>query len=576
MRKEISLNASTAGRSDRAAFTLVEMLVSIGLMLLVMSLFAEIFSLAVTAMTTQIGLAKNDQRARTAFIVIDNDLKRMSFRALDGQQGIVPLVPGLRYNGVHAGSQQQGYIYYSENNPVDDTEDVLQFTVMGSQQSNRYPGQLVDYYGRANSLTPSGVNDDPRFWSDQPDWDDGTNRDGVSVSGQAEVTYFLRHGTLYRRTLLLRDATSTPDNLQPFETNNQQRSQPAVLIGGVPTDLMRSAASSPPAPVTGYTGNFYSDFDYSAHYGNSPYDPSFQVAIFHGSLNNSADGNWPLGVPHFRFGHSSSSGRPREYFVSGGTDYFFGRYTHEETSNTNFQYPQSITGNVFGRNDFDLNFYLATGRLDKFADGSRRGTDILMNNVHSFDVEIWDDRANRFVDIGSTNANDFLPANNLNTNYGPIKPNAGQVNVFDTWHSLTPGELSPLNAGVIGTGQAPYVPKNRDISTILPWAPAQTYNVGDPVKPISAALHFNGAIYYVCRPKNGLTGLSDATTEPTWPKDAIVGASEGPDTTGINWDVIDNRKPIRALRIIIRFRDPNSDQMRQMTMVHSFNEDLDE
>lgn len=565
MRKENLINNTTR---RRPAFTLVEMLVSVGLMLLVMSLFAEIFSLAVTAMTTQIGMAKNDQRARTAFIVIDNDLKRMSYRQIDGQQGIVPLVPGLNYSEEDAAQLQRGYVYYSENNPADDTDDVLQFTVIGTQESNRYPGQIVDHYGKARLLSPSGA-------SDQPDWDDGTPGDGVSVSEQAEVVYFLRHGTLYRRTLLLRDATNIPNNLVTFDKSHKQKlAQPAHVVLGVPIDLMRAPSTSPPAPVIGYARNFYSDFDYSAHYGDSPYDSAFQVAIFHGSLSNNATDNWPLGVPHFRFGHHPTAGKPREYFVSGSTDYFFGRYTHEETSNTNFQYPQNNSGNVFGRNDFDLNFYLATGRLDLFANGPRRGTDILMNNVHSFDVEIWDEGANSFVDIGASGG-DFSSGNNLNPNYGPIKPNAGQVNVFDTWHSLTAPELGPLGASVIGTGQAPYVPKTSAISAIPTWQPNQIYNVGDRVKPTLPALHFNGAIYYECKPKGGgPTGASEAT-EPTWPTDVAIGASEGPTATGINWKVVDNRKPIKALRIIIRFRDPNSDQMRQMTMVHSFNEDLE-
>ncbi len=597
MRKEFLIKTRTAHRMNRAAFTLPEMLVAVGLMLLVMSLFAEIFSLAVTAMTTQVGLAKNDQRARTAFIVIDNDLKRMSYRPIDGQQGIVPLVPGLRYKGEEAAPEQQGYIYYSENNPLDDTDDVLQFTIFGQQQNNRYPEQNLDYYGRANSLSPSGARD-------QPDWDDGTPGDGVSVSKQAEVVYFLRHGTLYRRTLLLRDATATPNELLAIDNDDQKKAQPATFVTvteagedyDLPFDLMN-----------GYGGNFYLDFDYSAHYGTSPYDsdllaflalpsspslppglspPTNNVALFHGTLSNSTQtNNWPLGVPHFRFGFSAyknpsnpptiSDGRPREYFASGGVDYFFGRYTHEETSNANFQYPDNNSSNVFTRNDFDLTIYQNTGRLDVFANGPRRGTDILMNNVQSFDVEIWDERASRFVDIGSTElvGQDFSTVNNLNPNYGPIKPNRvgplasnpDEVNVFDTWHSLTTAQLTSLNATIVGTGQAPYVPKVTNPASVGTWTPGP-YTVGTLVKPTTPG-RINNAILYRC------TIPGTAVTEPSWNTDVTVG--EFVDGDGIGWQIIDNRRPIKALRIIIRFHDPNSDQMRQVTIVHSFNEDLE-
>ncbi len=581
MRKELSFNTKTELRISRAAFTLPEMLVAVGLMLLVMSLFAEIFSLAVTAMTTQVGLAKNDQRARTAFIVIDNDLKRMSYRPLDGHKGIVPLVPGLKYNGEDAGPQQQGYIYYSENNPLDDTDDVLQFTILGSQDNNRYPDQNLNYYGRASSLTSNSA------VRDQPDWDDGTPGDNVSVSEQAEVVYFLRHGTLYRRILLLRNATSIPNNLQEFDSNNDQKlAQPAVFSGGNPVDLM-----------IGYSGNFYSDFDYSAHFGTSPYDgdlsppPSSpnQVAIFHGSLSNTATNNWPLGVPHFRFGHHPLTGIPREYFTTAGNDYFFGRYTHEETSNTNFQYPDNNSGNVFGRNDFNLNFYQNTGRLDVFANGSRRGSDILMNNVQSFDVEIWDEAARRFVDIGNSGGH-FSTANNLNSAYGPIKPNAGQVNVFDTWHSAYNMNALFPDQSNIGSRQPPYVPKNITAGVGV-WQVDTQYSVGARVIPSAsyrsnvANEHdlINGAVYYECVVSGWSAELPG--DEPNWPRDTTVTGSfsDGPNTIAgppahsppAVWKLVDNRRPIRALRIIIRFHDPNSDQMRQVTIVHSFNDDLE-
>ncbi len=579
MHKENSLKISESRQSfgltsrGRTAFTLPEMLVSVGLMLLVMSLFAEIFSLAVTAMTTQIGLAKNDQRARTAFVVIDNDLKRISYRPINDHRGIVPLVPGLKFNGEDASPAQAGYIYYSENNPADETDDVLQFTIYGGQKNNRYPEQNLDYYGRAGLLTPAGARH-------QPDWDDGTPGDNVSVSKQAEIVYFLRNGTLYRRVVLLRDANSIPNNLQDFvQSNNQKLAQPAHVTGGDPIDLMRPPSGSNPLP--GYTGNFYSNFDYSAHFGNSPYDSDLstppgspnRVAVFHGSLSNSATDNWPLGVPNFRFGFYHSIGRPREFITDGTNSFFMGRFTHEETSNTNFGYPQYIpANNPFSRDDYNVNTFLATGRLDLYANGSRRGADILMNNVQSFDVEIWDERANGgvggFVDIGASGG-DFSTTNNLNGGFGSTNNSSGSVyyrNVFDTWHSLDSTQLNLLNVGVIGTGQAPYVPKVINPSTVGAWAANTTYAFGDLVRPAVPGL-INNALLYRCRTP-GISGGTDPFTNPDAVGDPI------PDGAVI-WEVVDNRRPIKALRIIIRFHDPNSDQMRQMTMVHSFNEDLE-
>ncbi|WP_339748560.1 prepilin-type N-terminal cleavage/methylation domain-containing protein, partial [uncultured Rubinisphaera sp.] len=312
------------GLSARSGFTLTEMLVAVGLLLVIMLIFSQIFSLAVTAMTRQKGLANNDQRARTAFTVLDADLKRMSYRSVPGQGGIVPLVPGLRYNGEASATEQQGYIYYSENDPNLDTDDVLQFTVDASVTgkypgAQRYAGQnVLPYYGRGLSLLgPSPPSLSLSVLRDQPDWDDGTPGDNVGSSEKAEVAYFLRNGTLYRRVCLLRNnKVGVPINMAEFDQGNQTAlSQPAFRFptpindGGVdkyyPYDLMRT-----------YSGNFYTDFDYSAHYDESPYDsiitsiytsvppPTFgtNLAVFHGSLSNAATDNYPLGVPYYRFG----------------------------------------------------------------------------------------------------------------------------------------------------------------------------------------------------------------------------------------------------------------------------------
>lgn len=617
------------GLSARSGFTLTEMLVAVGLLLVIMLIFSQIFSLAVTAMTRQKGLANNDQRARTAFTVLDADLKRMSYRSVPGQGGIVPLVPGLRYNGEASATEQQGYIYYSENDPNLDTDDVLQFTVDASVTgkypgAQRYAGQnVLPYYGRGLSLLgPSPPSLSLSVLRDQPDWDDGTPGDNVGSSEKAEVAYFLRNGTLYRRVCLLRNnKVGVPINMAEFDQGNQTAlSQPAFRFptpindGGVdkyyPYDLMRT-----------YSGNFYTDFDYSAHYDESPYDsiitsiytsvppPTFgtNLAVFHGSLSNAATDNYPLGVPYYRFGFNNDTntpanmrGRPREFIAAAdGSTAFHGRYTHEETSHAAFQYPHALTSNVFARSNFDVATFRATGRVPTFAGGPRRGADILMSNVHSFDVQVWDANAfggvGGFVNIGDGNSVDFAPAARLNngpTGYGSIdgindgSPIAADGNnVLDTWHSVADINTT-LGLQPVGTGQAPFVPK-INTSAIPDWQPTTTYNVGDIVVPSNAYRtnpannysRVNRAVYYRCVYSDDGSGnpgpppgQSDATELANWPTDVLVGPIA--EANGeIQWQIVDNRKPIRALRVIIRFIDPLSRQLRQVTMVHSLNED---
>src|SRR5262245_18697896 len=59
---------------SRGGFTLVEMLVAVGLVVLMMVLFASIFQLATGTMTTQKGISENDQRVRLVVSALRGDL----------------------------------------------------------------------------------------------------------------------------------------------------------------------------------------------------------------------------------------------------------------------------------------------------------------------------------------------------------------------------------------------------------------------------------------------------------------------------------------------------------------------
>lgn len=621
----------------RPGFTLTEMLVAVTLLLVIMTIFAQIFQIAVTSMTRQKGMANNDQRSRTALSIIDADLKRMSYRPIEGHQGIVPLVPGIRYDELYAASDQRGYFYYSENNPDDDTDDVLQFTIdttlLGeTKSSKRYAGQSqLPLFGKAVTILDANGN----ARRDQPDWDDGI-RDGISQSRWAEVSYFLRHGTLYRRVMLLRDTDDgVPFSMENIDRGNKRRlAQPGYRIDAdTAYDMMWD-----------YTGNFYSDFDFSAHHDNSPYDPSApEVAVFHSTLSNEPQNNWPLGVPHYRFGFYHANGLPREYITDGTNNYFMGRFTHEETSHPNFGYPQFYLG-PGNPHPFNLSFnvarFIATGRLER-ADGepgflnnlpdSRRGTDVVMSNVVGFDVKIWDESANNFagafVDIDHRRMRDFGARNNLgqrhfheNPNFGPTNETGAPVhrNVLDSWHS------SFSDAGVPGFTESnnPHPPKTPIIYHPF-WMDPST-PPGDPTEPPPPYAPANRLVprwqsgvvplidgMLVFPSRNDLpyshyikwraefqkplpNGLFLGDEPPQWDPgepdffmhsidliDISLGAripdpndynDDGSMTPDVIWVAEDNRKPIRAIQITIRYLDPMSDLLRQQTMIHSFNE----
>lgn len=485
----------------RAGFTLVEMLVAVALVLIMMTMFAEIFTLATSSMSKQKGLAELDQRQRLMSTLLRDDLRQRSFRNLFAYHPLDNPINILSANrpGNVAFDVRQGYFYISENDPENDGDDVIQWTVTRTDGSLFYgrTAELIDTLGNGASTNPN-----------QPEADDGAAFGeglGVGTSPSAEVSYFLRNGTLYRRVLLIRrktDATASDNPSTPGGT-------PLVQTG---TGVYPVATTSPSGYyVYGANGanRYPRDFDYSATHEYVPPPamsppPSAPVRILGEteSLSNTpvAGIGVSLGQPKNRFGFQRPTGLGGTYPVGLPFEYigttFIGRYTHEETSHPAFGYPGDLGAGadlILASGD-DTNPYTRTaglavspnGVVTLYADGSREGEDILLTNVQNFDVKVWDPGASlgpdgaygiaginddglgavddaaelgwpgsddgAFVDIGHTGIGFFSQTNNLNAAYGPA---AAGNRCFDTWHA----DFGPaFMATKISMGYAPFRP----------------------------------------------------------------------------------------------------------------------
>src|ERR1700733_6754172 len=118
------LELAGAARRSRLAsgFTLIEILVVLALTLVMMSMFATIFSMTGTFVTKQKGIGENDQSARILTTVLKTDLEARTMLLL------APFHPNMSALGDDS-TNRLGYFYVSENDPTDDTDDLLQFTV---------------------------------------------------------------------------------------------------------------------------------------------------------------------------------------------------------------------------------------------------------------------------------------------------------------------------------------------------------------------------------------------------------------------------------------------------------------
>ncbi len=552
---------SHSAASVRRGFTLVEMMVSVGLVVLMMSLFAQVFQIAAGTLTLQKGITENDQRERMLDTILRADLDKRTYRDVRA-----------------CDPTESGYFYISENNPNDDTDDVLQFTIRTTNiQKNTDQSRL---YGSAISLT-NVKPVDPNI--NQPDAEDP--QPFTSSASAGEVSYFLRNGNLYRRVLMIRERLNLNFPAQPTNSSGTQ-----LISGPYPS----GAAGLPVTPT-----RFWRDFDFSAYWNTNAVpatcffhsDPeSLDLTGFpattksFGFANNS---QYSLGFPAGRFGHDplNALGNPREYAnVWGGTSYagavFFGRFTKQETASDAFVYPGNLYAlpaqppphtpmdsvltlgsnlSGIGQEGVMINYASPTAVAPVLPAYPRRSEDLLLSHVHSFDVKIWDTGLNgpghapaplpnppivpyytgaQFVDLGNTTAlvnpaggpaaSPYALQCNNNTAYGnhPSCPNPnGYGNCFDTWH-ISIGPIAP------------------NANAILP-----PYLLGPDQRPGIANYDDDG---------NGITDINGAGQ---WDIGEIGAAGS------------DDTPRIQAIQITIRYLDVSSNQLRQVTIQHSLVDD---
>lgn len=625
--------------SGKAGFTLVEMLVAVGLVLLMMTLFAEVFQLATGSMTKQKGISENDQRARLLVTTLRSDLSKRTFRNVLAFQPPPP-APDSSIRAMNPdadpsiGQTRRGYFYISENDPGSDIDDVLQFTFKTPPQESpligrarRLPVLPVDAQGISTTTYSFDLN--------QPDADDGlvaswtiTNSSGTILlpaamnpdqylgylpgasanmtgnnlgsSTTGEVVYFVRNGNLYRRVMLVREPLFDTQTPQPPDTAHVNPTTDPTL--SLPATSPAVLPAGPYALQGGgsYVSNFWSDFDYSAYFNNNT--PTFASVR---DLENSAGRvtMFPIAQPYYRFGFQFSSGRPIEFLTNGST--FIGRFTHEETSSfslatgTGFLYPGALTGAGLSPYDLAFNGTLiddtdATGvpnnpngvvddyEVPNGVAGTRTAEDLLMQNVHAFDIKVFDDHPSvyRFVDLGTeagfysqtftgrTTASHGGPVTivpqvpsavaysaigvwgNQNTGYGPrvnptYPPFTAGNRCFDTWdHNL--GQL----ANVVGSDQPPFRP--------VDFGPDQlpgTANVDDDGNDI---IDVHRQFYPIGHPSDDTTGMVP---------DPLNGQYDEGEIGYPNTD--DNVHPLRSVQIHIRYLDITSNLVRDLTIVHS-------
>jgi prepilin-type N-terminal cleavage/methylation domain-containing protein len=652
--------SQTSRPIQRRGFTLIEMMISVTLVLLMMLMFAEIFELASDSMTLQRALADNDQKVRAFTTVLRGDLQKRSF------ERVFPYHPKENID-VQSESfgPRRGYLYISLNDPDNAIDNLLQFTTLTTIR-NENPDE-TPYYGNAVGLVSTDptlanvgqVQSHIRRNSQQPEHDDGELQlNFAGASKAAEIAYYVRGGRLYRRTILIRDpisvaGTSTAQPRLTWETvSGQPEATPIeylrhVSVGATPFRVQTingQYAKYDPSIAVGasLSDDYWEDFSFSAYAAFAAGGPDGAMLLDERALANDQInlGAASLGLTNivgapascYRFGFDQATGISREFSTStpGTPGFFFvGRLTAEEMSHGDFNFPQNGStafGNPTTNGDNPMSYLwpLTDANSDDVVDefdsvggirGSRRGEDLLLSNVHAFEIDIWDDRIGGFVQPGHSLTDaagefgDYHRGRNLQLNRSTplvVVPSGSPAawdtapydqwtgRIFDTWHYLndTDGILTtnsdrelppyralryypPVGHDYYGTGNTAPAP------TRLTWAINQTYAVGDvvfprsitplpPVPPAPPVLDSNHprdfSRYYVCITP-GTSGPNAVLDEPVWSTapGTVVDAPSGEP----RWVVRSNVRPLRAIQIRVRFLHEASGKMRQLSLVHS-------
>lgn len=624
----------------RSAFTLIEMLVAVTLVLLIMSMFAVFLGVATDMVRNQRGIAANDQRARALVTVLKADFAKRT------QRYPLPFFPTEKETTSPTSfAKRRGYLYISCNDPNSHHDDLIQFTVDArvlneSQDSTRYFG-AASLLSIGDGIAPDTIVDSPN----QPEADDrNIGANGTASSDAAEIAIFMRNNKLYRRVMLLRDPIDVPGDVQPQTPDGTPFFQPDTGDG------------------TGgffYTGgakerDFWRQFDFSAVPVVAQDRPVNVQFVGLSALNNEVTGGevtssgrpLKLGIPMNRFGFNplftnnaetiGCASREHDSLANGR---FLGRWLHAETSDSAFTYPIAPVavgaGNPMDVITFPVTLPVGADVVTEFGGslgrgGVRRMEDLLLTNVESFQVEIWDERLGRFVVPGYGSLDPTEPGivgdfhirrclqydeNTVTFRYGPIidqwnagTPVAPYPHVFDTWYAAV-GDLNDDGVTDLAETLPPYLPydyypPNRndsppgpspmdapdDGSKIDYWKESFVYGDGEVVfarNSINAEYPgwdadkdgvFNwesDAAYAVANnlpplPPQGfqiayrcIVGGTSGSVPPTWPTVPGQIVQDG----GVTWLAVDNRRPLRSVRLTIRFRDVPSDKIRQLTLV---------
>jgi type II secretory pathway pseudopilin PulG len=379
-------------------FTLIEVLVATALTLMLMAAVVTMFGSVGDSVEASRAVLEMADRQRAAATRLQRDLEGVTatmmpplrpeagpgyFKIAEG-----PIGPDVHPSQVAVKPDPDNPGSYLPDTTVADFDDILMFTTRTSGRP--FSGRLAG---------------------------------GVVQSDVAEVAWFVRGRTLYRRMLLVVGGLDL-SGMDPggFWAHNDisVRLEGGRLVANTLADLTK--------PECRYA------HDTRNGPGSFPFDVRGWGQLGLPTLRECSDSKWMAG---------STAALPQQAPYASRFD-LWSNVPAEVHPWTNVVNPQ-------------------TGVLSNFQNGTRLVEDVILTNVIGFDVKVWDMQAGRYVDLGYARASYEAYRQGQTTGFGHmghprsgLAASQGQARVYDTWsfHYEHDGIRQPTAAvpGVIDAG----------------------------------------------------------------------------------------------------------------------------
>ncbi len=494
-------------------YTIVELLVATVVSLMLMMLVVSIIGTAGTGIATSRAALEMSDRLRETQARLAQDLQGLTvtmspprnpasnegyFEYLEGPVGVVQLVmsdPLLDASKTDTGEPNFPVVAVNAetealDTTVGDNDDVLMFTT----HSKSAP--FVGRYG-------------------------GT---GTAQSSDAEVAWFLRGRTLYRRVLLVAPSLSLAAPTGFFANNDiSVRNEGGTLVGNTLGDLTKRE-------------------NRFAHRGSYPFDVRVWGHLRLPTLAECSDVNWVAGAT------APTTATPFSVRTAiSPVDFWFNPHPWASLpTGSEIVWPGTPVS-------------LPDGRMSDYDDGARIGEDVILTNVVGFDVKVWDPNAPIFKYTGGTNNPALLPGDPgylaaLAAYAPPVPGTDPQIIGYGAYVDLNyTRNIAPALSAFAGPGVSMPVAGGRALNAGLGWTydTWSTHYENDGIDEDGDGLFDEG------------TNAFDDDTSPS-PGYGIVDDA-GEQETSPPYPI-----QIRGIQVKIRVFEPDSRQIREVTVVEKF------